>query len=806
MEEWIVNLQLMSRTATICWLSALLLVAAHPAQAPGENRPKAWTDPNVARQEDPDFAIQGEYGSASAGAGLGVQVIALGKGQFDAYLLQGGLPGLGWTPGIPRTLLKGVREGDRATFTSADKKTSATILGGNFLMTGADGKNSTLPRIERTSSTLGAKPPKGAWVLFDGGSAEQWENGKSEKGCLLATGCTSKQRFGDYRLHLEFRTPYQPTARGQQRGNSGVYHSGRWETQILDSFGLDGNDNECGGIYSISKPRLNMCLPPLAWQTYDVEFTAAQFDASGKRTAWPRITVRLNGVLVHEDLELAKDFTTSAPISIPLDGPEGPVFLQDHGNPVVFRNIWIVPGKSAKSSNQDSKPPNFILILADDLGYGDLGVTGSKQIPTPHIDSLAAAGVRFTNAYVSSSVCAPSRAGLMTGKHQASFGFRDNLAPVQPGHDPEFVGLPLNQTTLPQRLKSLGYTTGLVGKWHLGELPKFSPLQRGFDEFWGYLGGAHDYFRAEPGGEKSMAGPILCNYKEPGPLTYLTDDQGAECVDFICRHKGQPFFLFASFAAPHAPMQATQEDLNRFAHIEDRLRRTYCAMVYRLDQNVGRILNEVRAQGIERDTFVVFLSDNGGPCAPGISNGSVNAPFRGSKTTVLEGGIRVPMFFKWSATLSSGMTTDMMVSSLDILPTFVVAAGGSIQPSERITGVDLLPFLTGKREKPPHESLMWTYTVGSAIRTGDWKLVRLPDRLPMLYHLSADTGERDDLALEHSDQTRSMLKELGRWEVNSPNPVFREPSDWRIRHLGFYDSDYQMHQPDELIVYSMEFH
>jgi len=201
MEEWIVNLQLMSRTATICWLSALLLVAAHPAQAPGENRPKAWTDPNVARQEDPDFAIQGEYGSASAGAGLGVQVIALGKGQFDAYLLQGGLPGLGWTPGIPRTLLKGVREGDRATFTSADKKTSATILGGNFLMTGADGKNSTLPRIERTSSTLGAKPPKGAWVLFDGGSAEQWENGKSEKGCLLATGCTSKQRFGDYRLH-----------------------------------------------------------------------------------------------------------------------------------------------------------------------------------------------------------------------------------------------------------------------------------------------------------------------------------------------------------------------------------------------------------------------------------------------------------------------------------------------------------------------------------------------------------------------------------------------------------------------------
>jgi arylsulfatase A-like enzyme len=435
-------------------------------------------------------------------------------------------------------------------------------------------------------------------------------------------------------------------------------------------------------------------------------------------------------------------------------------------------------------------------MLADDLGYGDLGITGSRQIPTPHIDSLAASGVRFTNAYVSSSVCAPSRAGLITGKHQASFGFRDNLAPVQPGHDPEFVGLPLNQTTLAQRLKSLGYTTGLVGKWHLGELPGFSPLKRGFDEFWGYLGGSHDYFRAEPGGEKQMAGPIISNYKEPQALTYLTDQQGDECVGFIRRHKDRPFFLFASFAAPHAPAQATAEDLERFAHIGDRLRRTYCAMVYRLDQNIGKILAELRAQGIERETFVVFLSDNGGPSAPGISNGSINAPFRGSKTTVLEGGIRVPMIFQWPASLPSGITADMMVSSLDIFPTFVGAAGGKIGKSDDLTGVDLLPHLTVKRAVAPHESLMWTYTVGSAIRSGDWKLIRLPDRLPLLYHLSADPGEQNDLALGQLDRTRSMLKELGCWEVTSPNPVFREPSDWRVRHLRFYDSDYQMLQPE----------
>lgn len=339
------HLQPMHRTAMICLGLALLLIAARPAHAAVESRARTWTDSEVARQEDPDFAIQGEYGQTNAGAALGVQVVALGNGQFDAYVLQDGLPGLGWVPGKSRLLLKGTRQGDQVTFASADKKTSATISGAQLVLASADGTKSTLPRVERTSPTLGARPPQEAVVLFDGGSAEHWEKGKSENGYLFATGCTSKQRFGDYTLHLEFRTPYMPLARGQGRGNSGVYHSGRWETQILDSFGLDGRDNECGGIYSIAKPRLNMCLPPLAWQTYDVRFTAAKFDASGKRVAWPRITVKLNGVTVHEDLELAKDFTTAAPLSKPLDGPEGPIYLQDHGNPVRFRNIWIVPGK-----------------------------------------------------------------------------------------------------------------------------------------------------------------------------------------------------------------------------------------------------------------------------------------------------------------------------------------------------------------------------------------------------------------------------------------------------------------------------
>ncbi len=334
----------MKRIPTLFCLTALMVLTARPALA-ADQKTKAWTDPDVAKTEDPDFLIQGEYGSAEAGAAAGAQVVALGNGAFDAYCLKDGLPGLGWTPGKDRQILKGTRQGDTISFASNDKGMAAVIKDGKLTLTGSDGTSQTLPRIERASPTLGAKPPEGAVVLFDGKSAGAWENAKVENGLLLSNGSTTKQLFGDYKLHLEFRTPYMPAARGQGRGNSGVYHSGRWETQVLDSFGLDGKDNECGGIYSISKPLLNMCLPPLAWQTYDVDFTAAKFDADGKRTAWPRITVKLNGVLVHENLELSKDFTTSAPLNTPLQNPQGPVHLQNHGNPVVYRNIWIVPGK-----------------------------------------------------------------------------------------------------------------------------------------------------------------------------------------------------------------------------------------------------------------------------------------------------------------------------------------------------------------------------------------------------------------------------------------------------------------------------
>ncbi len=300
----------------------------------------AWTDPAVAAKEHPDFLVQGEY--LDENSYYGVQVVALGNGAFDAYASEGGLPGAGWEADKKRIKLSGKRDGEAVVFAKTAEGFEANIKEHILTLHSENAKPLTLKRVERKSPTLGAKPAKGAVVLFDGTNTNAWDKGVVKDGFLGATSCTTNQQFGDYHLHLEFRTPYTPDARGQKRGNSGVYHSGRWETQILDSFGLESRDNHCGGIYSVSKPKLNMCLPPLAWQTYDVDFTAAKFDANGKRTAWPRITVRLNGVLVHEDLELPKNFTTSAPITSELTSPQGPVHLQNHNDPVVYRNIWIV--------------------------------------------------------------------------------------------------------------------------------------------------------------------------------------------------------------------------------------------------------------------------------------------------------------------------------------------------------------------------------------------------------------------------------------------------------------------------------
>ncbi len=443
------------------------------------------------------------------------------------------------------------------------------------------------------------------------------------------------------------------------------------------------------------------------------------------------------------------------------------------------------------SFGQSNQKPNIILILADDLGYADLSLNGSLQINTPNIDSLAKEGVNFLHAYVSAPVCSPSRAGLLTGRNQVNFGYDNNLADNQPGFDPEFAGLPIDQKTIGDRLKEAGYVTGLIGKWHLGSKKQFHPLNRGFDEFWGYVGGGHHYFKSEENGQGYLA-PIESNYKTPQSITYLTDDKGDECVDFIRRHRDRPFFLYASFNAPHAPMQARAEDLAFFSHITDERRRTYLAMVHRLDINVGRIMNTLKQEGLEENTVIVFLSDNGGPVE---NNSSINAPFNGQKGILLEGGIRVPFIMKWKGSLPASESYSHPIIALDLMPTFLEMAGIDPKDSDQFDGVNLMPYLTKGKKGKPHESFKWRFTISAGIFEDNWKLIRLPDRLPMLFDLDKDISEQNDVALENIEVTKRLLKKLGDWDLSLPHPLFLEGAEWKERQRDLYDVHYEITQP-----------
>ncbi len=321
------------------WLIAMVWVGIFAAAGLLAKGPK-YTDPNHA---DADFVFQGEYvGNLTLPQGdtkYGVQIVALGQGAFRAVGYWGGLPGAGWD-GSERRAVEGQRKDDSVVF--ATDQVTVTLRDGTVTITGQDGNQiGRLKKTVRRSPTLGKKPPAGALVLFNGTNTDAWEPGRMTPDGLLMEGATSKEKLQDQTVHLEFRLPYQPEDRGQGRGNSGVYLQGRYEVQMLDSFGLEGKDNECGGIYTIKAPDVNMCFPPLSWQTYDIEFTAARYDARGKCTATPKFTVRHNGVLIHDKVQLPTNRSTrAAPVK---PGPEpGPLFLQNHGCPVRYKNIWVL--------------------------------------------------------------------------------------------------------------------------------------------------------------------------------------------------------------------------------------------------------------------------------------------------------------------------------------------------------------------------------------------------------------------------------------------------------------------------------
>lgn len=422
------------------------------------------------------------------------------------------------------------------------------------------------------------------------------------------------------------------------------------------------------------------------------------------------------------------------------------------------------------------KGPNILVILADDLGYADVGFQGSADIPTPHLDRLSKAGVRCTDGYVSHPFCSPTRAGLMTGRYQQRFGHENNPAWL-PGDT--VAGLPLGETTVPQAMKRAGYVTGMVGKWHLGAHPQFHPCARGFDEYFGIRGGGHDYFnhntfRSDPARAEKVEYTIpLHRNREPiEESEYLTDAFGREAAAFVSRHKGDPWFLYLAFNAPHTPLQAPPKYMERVTGIASEKRRTYGAMICAMDDAIGAALEAVKASGKERDTLVFFFSDNGGPTSVTEAD---NTPLKGAKGQVYEGGIRVPFVVSWPAVLKPGEYRQP-VCSLDVFATCIAAAGAP-PPEKPLDGVDIIPFLSGERTGAPHERLYWRTGGGAtyAVREGNWKLACPKDGSPELYDLSTDIGERNNLAATQAERLGSLLKAYGAWNSELVQPLFQSP-------------------------------
>jgi len=424
---------------------------------------------------------------------------------------------------------------------------------------------------------------------------------------------------------------------------------------------------------------------------------------------------------------------------------------------------FLLPAALASADPPESRPPNIVLLLADDLGWGELGVQGGKDIPTPHLDALAQSGVRFTQAYVTCPVCAPTRAGLLTGRYQQRFGFENNPGPQ--GTASGKFGLPRDQKTLAERLRERGYATGMFGKWHLGYEEGLRPTERGFDEFLGFLGGAHSYFAARAGGK--AGGSILRGTEPVDEERYLTDALGREAAQFVARHRDEPFFLYVPFNAVHSPMQAPTEALERFPDIDDPRRQTFAAMLSALDDSVGRVLAALEKNGLSENTLVIFLADNGGPTP---STTSSNGILRGTKATVWEGGIRVPFFVRWPTKIPGGKVDDRPVISLDVVPTVLAAVGAAAEKADRLDGVDLLPHLSGGNDARPHERLYWRFGEQAAIRQGDWKLVMPRGGEAQLFDLASDPGETEDLFEEQPEIAAELAEAWGDWSSELMEP------------------------------------
>jgi len=475
----------------------------------------------------------------------------------------------------------------------------------------------------------------------------------------------------------------------------------------------------------------------------------------------------------------------------------------------VFIVLTVAVSAHASLAAEAGRRPNIVLLFADDLGYGELGCQGNAEIPTPNIDSIAADGIRFTSGYVTAPFCSASRAGLLTGRYQTRFGYEFN--PIGADNEDPDAGLPPSQKTIANHLHDAGYTTGLIGKWHLGGTAKYHPYRRGFDEFFGFMHEGH-YFvpppydgvttmlrrRALPTRESgrwaSLDGRMIFSthmgYDEPAydannpilrgsqPVVeheYLTDALTREAVDFIDRNHDRPFFLYLAYNAVHSPLQGAESYMNKFSSIEDVHRRIFAAMLANMDDSVGSVLKSLEKNGLEEDTLVFFISDNGGPTRELTSS---NAPLRGEKGSVYEGGIRVPFMARWPGKLKAGREYHEPVVSLDVFGTAAAIAEAPIPKNRPIDGVNLLPFLAASSDDSPHEELFWRVGTKAAIRAGNWKLLRNPGRRQKdadwkLYNLQDDISESSNIATAQPERVKQLTAMWEKLNSQMIDPVWQ---------------------------------
>jgi len=463
--------------------------------------------------------------------------------------------------------------------------------------------------------------------------------------------------------------------------------------------------------------------------------------------------------------------------------------------------LLLAPLAALHAADEPYPRPNILFIVADDLGYGELGCYGGNDIPTPHLDRLAAGGARFTSGYVTAPFCAASRAALLTGRYQTRFGFEFN--PIGAKNAAPGIGLPIAEKTIADRLRDAGYATALVGKWHLGGTAPFHPQRRGFDEFFGFLHEGH-YFvpppwpgvttwlrrKSLPDGSQGRwtsadgrivwsthlgshepdydaDNPILRGSQPVDERENLTDAFTRESCEFIARHKAQPWFLYLAYNTVHSPMQGADAYMAKFAHIEDIQRRIFAAMLAHLDDSVGKVMTTLRETGLEENTLVFFVSDNGGPTRELTSR---NAPLRGGKGQILEGGIRVPFIVSWKGRVKPRVI-DAPVISMDATAT-ALELGRANTEAANLDGRSLQPLLIGSPDTTPHDTLFWRVGKQNAVRQGAWKLVRDGGEW-RLYNLAADIGETKDLAREEAKRVAELSSLWIEWDAQQVEPLWK---------------------------------